>query len=983
MCTRVFYIILNVMKTRLKFTGALLAAMLLVVLSFVAGESRASTTTTLYSQDFSRSTFVPAGWTDNSYSDYGGNYAGTGSGWYWSSTGYNGSNGSALCDYWDGCVGPIITPVVDASFYSAAGDTAYVDFDFFWAYNQYDQDYDVSQGVDDQFFLKLINSSGSSTVLSLVNHTDYTYAESGYNIDYTAPTTPGAWRHYHIGIPQSYRSSSLQVAFDAEYYSGWGLETGAIDNVVITGTHYNKISYAPASLTFPSTSTGVTTAAKSVIVQNPNPVTVTFSGVSITGTQAGEFTITHSIISLPPGTPAAPSVDSFSVTFSPQGSGTRTASLNFNNNSEGPISVSVPLTGTGVAPSIDLKGVNTLFLKTRTKLSKTRDEYVVVYSAGTGSLIVSPTSFLSGDYPSEYSILRLPSSPIPSGTWDTVWVRYSPTMEGSRPAILNIVSNAANGTQQVSLRGIGILPRLTISPSPLNFDSVGVGDTVCADVTLTNPGTDTIAITHNYFANNDADFTYFGMTGDDSLIAPDHFKTVHICFSPIRNGARTARLRVTTSIPKTFDVPSRDTSSFTINVLGTGVPYGKLAIAAKPIVDSGIVGKQICRTDTIRNTGSADLTITSATITGADSSDYVLSGATFPLTIAAGKSQVVNICATPGARGDRNAQLNIKGSTSGKSITAALPLDVFGQIVCASASPNAAFNAKTCIGMSDTATIEVTNCGDITTAYTATLTGASGYTIVGPASSSSVGATGKTSFKLVFTPTARGAASGTLTITDGASNAMPVSLSGSGGAASVSGAPATAPDTKVGATSAEFGVSLKNDGECDWTPGLPAGSGPFTCTKGSNVNIAAGATGTLTFTFTPTVKGLATANLTFPNPSSVSIPAATLTLSGNGIEGAGVRMITEVGGFSLAQNYPNPFNPTTEIRFTLPREANVRMDITDMKGNLIRTVFSERYAAGTHSTVVDASQLSSGAYYYTLTTSDGAIKLTRQMMLVK
>ncbi len=52
--------------------------------------------------------------------------------------------------------------------------------------------------------------------------------------------------------------------------------------------------------------------------------------------------------------------------------------------------------------------------------------------------------------------------------------------------------------------------------------------------------------------------------------------------------------------------------------------------------------------------------------------------------------------------------------------------------------------------------------------------------------------------------------------------------------------------------------------------------------------------------------------------------------------------------FELKANYPNPFNPSTAIPFTVNREQNIRLDIMDIGGRLIRTLVNARFAAGAY-----------------------------------
>lgn len=75
--------------------------------------------------------------------------------------------------------------------------------------------------------------------------------------------------------------------------------------------------------------------------------------------------------------------------------------------------------------------------------------------------------------------------------------------------------------------------------------------------------------------------------------------------------------------------------------------------------------------------------------------------------------------------------------------------------------------------------------------------------------------------------------------------------------------------------------------------------------------------------------------------------------------------------FRLHGNYPNPFNPTTAIRFDLPREALVQVEVFDLTGRSVARVQRGLYPAGAGQTVaLDAGQLGSGVYLYRLTAGE-------------
>ncbi len=85
--------------------------------------------------------------------------------------------------------------------------------------------------------------------------------------------------------------------------------------------------------------------------------------------------------------------------------------------------------------------------------------------------------------------------------------------------------------------------------------------------------------------------------------------------------------------------------------------------------------------------------------------------------------------------------------------------------------------------------------------------------------------------------------------------------------------------------------------------------------------------------------------------------------------------------FTLSQNYPNPFNPTTTISFTLPKSGFVSLKVYNMLGQEVATLVNEVKAAGNYKATLNASDLSSGNYIYTL--KAGNTQITRKMTLLK
>jgi hypothetical protein len=89
--------------------------------------------------------------------------------------------------------------------------------------------------------------------------------------------------------------------------------------------------------------------------------------------------------------------------------------------------------------------------------------------------------------------------------------------------------------------------------------------------------------------------------------------------------------------------------------------------------------------------------------------------------------------------------------------------------------------------------------------------------------------------------------------------------------------------------------------------------------------------------------------------------------------------------FALHQNYPNPFNPSTKIEYVIASTAmqsvKTSLVIYNILGQKVKTLVNEVKSPGSYEVTFDATNLSSGVYFYRLTAGD--FVQTRKMLLIK
>ncbi len=103
---------------------------------------------------------------------------------------------------------------------------------------------------------------------------------------------------------------------------------------------------------------------------------------------------------------------------------------------------------------------------------------------------------------------------------------------------------------------------------------------------------------------------------------------------------------------------------------------------------------------------------------------------------------------------------------------------------------------------------------------------------------------------------------------------------------------------------------------------------------------------------------------------------------GFGVTGVDEQIVESVPSkYRLDQNYPNPFNPSTVINFSLPKTGNVKLVVYNSLGEKVKTLVNQEMKAGQHTVNFNGSGLTSGIYYYRLSTNNSIS--TKKMILMK
>jgi hypothetical protein len=339
--------------------------------------------------------------------------------------------------------------------------------------------------------------------------------------------------------------------------------------------------------------------------------------------------------------------------------GSRSGSLSFTDNATGSPHA-VGLTGTGIAPVVSLSGSSVTFanqLVSTTGAAQT----VTVTNTGTANLTIS-TATIGGTNASDFakSADTCTGATVTPTNTCAVSVTFTPSASGSRNASLNFADNASGSPHTAGLSGTGIAPAVSLSSSSVTFANQLISTASGAQtVTVTNSGTANLAVsTATLGGTNAGDFAKSADSCTGATVTPNSTCTVSVTFTPSATGSRSASLSF---------ADNAGGSPHTVGLSGTGIaPAVSLSSSSVTFGNQLISTASGAQTVTVTNSGTANLTISTATLGGTNAGDFTKSADTcMGATVTPNNTCAVTLTFTPAVVGSRSGTLTIADNAAG------------------------------------------------------------------------------------------------------------------------------------------------------------------------------------------------------------------------------------------------------------------------------------------------------------------------------
>jgi hypothetical protein len=403
------------------------------------------------------------------------------------------------------------------------------------------------------------------------------------------------------------------------------------------------VTVSPTSLTFGSQAVGTTSATQNVTLTNTLSTALTINNIFGSGTNLSDFGQSNDCGS------SVPAGDSctIGITFTPTGTGTRTATLNISD-SAGNSPQTVALTGTGTNSATISLSTTSINFGNQAYGTTSGVSQITVNNTGASTVTFSSIG-LTGTNAASFGESDNCVPTLAAGKTCAINVTFSPAAAASYSAAVTLTDNAANSPQNVSLAGTGIVP-VTLSASSLGFGTVLVGSSSTASpVTLTNKMS--VALTGITVAASGTGFSQTNTCGT-SVAAGGQCK-ITVTFTPTVAGSETGAVTITDNAansPQKLALTAF--GQLPVNLNPTALAFGTVKVGTTSASKSVVVG----------NNEKTTLTISSIVLGGADPGDFSQTGNTCGSSLAAGGTCTLTYTFTPAKIGARTATVTLTDS---------------------------------------------------------------------------------------------------------------------------------------------------------------------------------------------------------------------------------------------------------------------------------------------------------------------------------
>ncbi len=815
----------------------------------------------------------------------------------------------------------------------------------------------------------------STFLLSGNNPSDFSI--SGLTGVTIAPNSAIIFNVTFVPLATGARSASLSILDNT---------SGSPHNVTLQGTGAVPapiFQTNPTSLTFSSQALGHTSTLQALTISNTGTASLIISSLSVSGANAGDFAyqviggtnITFGRFGTFPVTIAPGGTMSVNVSFTPTQNGARAATLVSSDNAGGnPHSISLSGTGgTATAPGFSASP-NPLTFQGQQVGTTSAAQSITISNPGSAQLQITALALSggnAGDFAFAPGFNPAQTINVAAAGNTSVPIVFTPTVAGARTTSLLVTDNATGSPHSVTINGSATSaeqgPAATLSTTSINFQSqtVNVASSPMT-VTVTNTGTGALNITSfSITGPNAGDFQV--QTAPTSLAANASLN-VSVVFTPSAIGTRMATLQINDNATNTPQA---------VSLTGVGASPNGPTFSPTPssftFANQALLKTSSPQPLSISNPGTTSLIISSLTVAGTNAGDfsYQVTGGTgvtfgrfgtYPVTIAPGGTLTGSVFFTPTQNGARTATLVSSDNAAGSPHSITLSgTGGSGSAPGFSAAPTPLTFASQQVGTtSSSQAITISNPGTAQLQITAlSLNGgnagdfafASGFNPLQPIN---IAANASTSIPLVFAPTASGARSTTLTITDNATGSPhSVTINGtatsgsSGPVASLSTTTITFPSQPVNVASSPMTVTVTNTGTSPLNITsfslIGANAGDFSVLT-APTSLAANASLNVSVVFTPSATGTRAATLQINNNATNSPQSVSLT--GVGASPSGPVFNSDPSSVTFA---PQPLGHTSSAQpLNISNPGNAALIISSLTvGGANSSEFSYQVTGGT------------------------------------